>query len=89
MRRIYQWCGGRKVFQAYLFVGMVLGLTVAYWMWADVPDFRWVVAPLSAAMLGTQFSVAWEDRAQSVLGKVARELGGEAKGSEQPEPGEQ
>lgn len=67
MRGIYSAVGGRKVFQAYLFVVLVLGLTAVYWIFAEPPDFRWVTGPLAAALIGTGFAVAWEDRAQTVV----------------------
>ena len=65
MSRLYRWFGGRKVFNGYLFAGIVLVLTASYALAGTPPAFEWVVGPLSLALLGTQATIAAEDRAKA------------------------
>lgn len=75
MRRIYQWCGGRKVFLALFFNVQIWGLFLVYWLGIEAPpDFRWVVAPISASLIGTPFTIAWEDRAKQMAGNLLEGL---------------
>lgn len=59
MRGIYEFFGGRKQFNGYLYVGILLATT----RWFE-PDFWELAAALATALLGTSLAHAVEDGAK-------------------------
>lgn len=57
MRRLYEWFGGRKQFNTYLGVFLLVG----YAVW-QTPDFLAFAGAIGAVLGFGSFTVAYEDR---------------------------
>lgn len=90
MRRIYEWFGGRKAFNGYLALVSIWVMYFLNWKATGVPpEFKIAVGAVLASLGIVATTIAWEDRSNtSTVRRLAESIGGVARGSERPEPGE-